>query len=204
MTIGAKKAALIALTCIIVGGAIDAVPVSGATADASKNSQLRVALRQLHNAATRVKRAAVMVVNDVGQRPAAVETGDPRFFDPSAAQIQKNANLWAQELAQYGPLEPPRKSWLDADMTHLQHWVSILAEDVAAITPDQQVVIGDTWAGIASASADMSKHLSELQTLTAGPKYDNLAIAKAALSVRDDAVRVEALYTAADKCVRKK
>lgn len=160
------------------------------------------ALKGIRNASARIKRSAVLVVNDVAQRKLAVETGDPRYIEPSDAQIEKNSRLWAQELAQLGPLEPPKKSWIDADMTHLKHWIDILNEDIKAMPSDQVTVMGPSWTEMTTLADNINKNFDRLQTLSAGPTYDNLAIASAALAIRDDVKKLDKPWQAAMKCVR--
>lgn len=138
----------------------------------------------MHDTALRVAHATLEVINDVGQRKLAVETGDPRAWTPSTHQIEKDTKLWADELAQLGGLEPPKKSWLDADMATLKRWVDVLNEEANAqgesCSPEVQ-----------STLADLNKSFATLQSLTAAPPYDNLKIAAAALNVRDAAKKID-------------
>jgi hypothetical protein len=146
-----------------------------------------------YNSAIRVVHATLMVINDVGQRRDAADPNDPRMWTPTAAQVQKDAKLWRNEIKQLGPLLPPKKSWLDADVASLQRWVEVLNKEVTAQ--------GDTCpAETTAALADLNKSFAELQTLSAGPTYDNLKIAAAALAVRDSAKKIQDC----SKSVRKK
>lgn len=158
-------------------------PVSAA---AAANTSFRVA-------AARLRRATLDVINDVEQRKVAVSTGDPRAIDPTDKQIEKDAKLWSQEFKLLGPLEAPKKSWLDADVADVQRWVQVLNDDVSALTPDQQTAMGDNWATVQSTMADVNSQLTQLQSLAAGPDYDNLKIAQTALQIRDDAKKLLSL-----------
>jgi len=136
---------------------------------------------KVYKAADRVMRATLQVISDVGQRQMAIETGDPRDWTPSDRQIDKDSKLWNAELARLGPLEPPKKAWLDADVSHLQRWVDLLNSEMGSATPT------DDMKGALDA---LNKSFTNLQTLSAGPAYDNLKIASAALSVRDQAKKI--------------
>jgi hypothetical protein len=145
-----------------------------------------------YSTAVRVAHATLQVINDVGQRREAADPNDPRIWTPSYTQVEKDAKLWKKEIQQLGPLETPKKSWLDADMATLQRWVDVLNKEVTA---QGSGCPAETTAAL----ADLNKSFADLQGLTAGPTYDNLKIAAAALSVRDQAKKIQSCSRSAKK-----
>jgi hypothetical protein len=153
-------------------------------------------MRQIHVTAGRLIRASLDVLNDVAQRPLAIETGDPLIWIPTSKQVEKDAKLWAKEMSLMGALEPPKKSWIDTDMSHVQRWVELLNSELNCIPASDQTAMGERWSDMSAALSDLNKQFAELQSLTAGPKYENLKIAQSALNVRDAARKLQKLSVA--------
>jgi hypothetical protein len=192
---------LAAVSCAVAGAiAFDAIAdakTNGGTATASKATATpkpakaakaaapRPTMAQVYRAADRVTRATLEVINDVGQRRMAFFTNDPRDWTPTTAQVDKDASLWKGELAQLGPLEPPKKSWLDSDMKTLQRAVDLVNNEVESLPATEQT--GQSWTDLTAAVSKMNASMKLLTPLTAGPPYDNLKIAEQTLAVRDAA-----------------
>jgi len=205
-----KGSAIVALSAAMISGLcvfnVCIVQVQAKTAAAVASSAVNstseswvVALKNLKNAATRVSKATADVINDVGQRKAVADIDDAVFFQPSNRQIDKNAALWSKRQSQLGPLETPRKSWLDSDMANLKRWVEVLNTDVDATPSASNPNAQAQWTEMNAIVKDLNKHFATLEGLTAGPTYDNLAIASAAFAVRDDVNRLEKPWKAATK-----
>lgn len=149
-------------------------------------------IKNVRDAGNRVRTAALDVITDVEQRKGAEITGDPRFLFTSDSK-ERDSKAWAQENQDLGPLEAPRKKWLDADIAHLDKWVGVLQSSVSDL-----IRANKQKTGMEAASAKMSKtmndlqdHLNKLHTLGAGPNYNNLAIGKAAFVIYDDVAALE-------------
>lgn len=175
-----------AVAGIIAFGANAEAKTSGGTSKADPAAaKLRPTMAHVYRAAERVRRATLEVINDVGQRKLAFFTDDPRDWTPTSAQVEKDAKLWKGELAQLGPLEPPKKSWLDADMNTLQRAVDLVNSEVEGLPADEQS--GQSWTELSGAVAKMNGAMKELAPLVAGPTYENLKIAEKTFEVRDAA-----------------
>lgn len=168
-----------------------------AIAAASANVDTRAALRTIRTAAMKIKRTTLEVINDVTQRKLLDETGDPLFFEPTDHQVEKDPSLWAKEQTNWSGIEPPRKSWLDADVKHLDHWVTALNSDIASVPAEKQTAMGEPWQQLQSLARDINSHTEQLKELSKGPNYDNTAIAKAALVIHEDLKKMEAPWKAA-------
>lgn len=149
-------------------------------------------LQSVRDAARRVRTSTLDVINDVEQRKGAAITGDPRFLFANENK-DRDLKAWAQQTQDLGPLEAPRKSWLDADVAHVDKWVGVLQTSVTDL-----IQSNGKKKGLEAASAQLSKvmqdvqsHLKQLHNLSAGPKYDNLAIGKAALVIHEDVAKLE-------------
>lgn len=171
-----------AVTQAKTGGAAGSKPTSKAVA------ALRPTMANVYRAAERVRRATLEVINDVGQRKMAFFTDDARDWTPTTSQVDKDAKLWKGEMAQLGPLEAPKKSWLDADMSTLQRAVDLVNNEVEALPPQEQT--GPNWSALSVALAKMNAGMKALAPLVAGPTYENLKIAEQVLDIRDAAKSV--------------
>jgi hypothetical protein len=187
---GAMTLSLLALVMAFqfANSPLPALGQPGTASDKAVHADLVTSLRRLKLASSRTQRALMSVINDVGQTPVAVDPGDPRFFEPSEHQIAEDPLMWEKDFAKFGAFEQPHKKWIDADMAHLKEWVDTLNTDMAqvAIPAAQQAGAAVDWDPMNAELKDINLHFTELQTLTQGPKYDNLAIAKAALAINSD------------------
>ncbi len=187
---------------IIVGSAVSAKPSSSeatstsmATSTTALTADSRSNLKNIKSAVGRVKKATLDVINDVTMRKLTDDEGDPLFFEPSDRQVDKDPSLFAKEGTSWSTVEAPRKSWLDQDVKATEHWVDALKTDVDALskasgaTPPVQVM--------QTVVKDMTDNLDKLKTLSGGPTYDNLSIAKAALAIHEDLKKLEAPWKTA-------
>jgi hypothetical protein len=173
--------------------ALDVPVLAAAKAPADGRSRLK----DIRTVAGRIKKTSLEVINDVTQRKLE-DQGDPIFFEPSDLQVDKNPQLWSKEVSNLGAVEAPRKSWLDADVKHLEHWVSALNDDINAQSANQNATSGP-WQDMQLVAKEMNEHLAQLKTLAQGPTYDNLAIARQALVIQEDLKKLETPWTEALK-----
>jgi hypothetical protein len=165
----------------------------------SAGTDLKTALLNIQKVSGKIKRTTEEVVNDVSQRKMADDTGDPLFFMPTEAQAEKDTKLWSAESANVGAVEAPRKSWLDADMSHLTCWINALNEAMNQVPADKQAAGGQSWQQLQAVVQDINDHMTRLKKLTAGPEYNNMDIAKATLSIHEDLKKLETPWKAALK-----
>jgi hypothetical protein len=151
-------------------------------------------LKNVSMLAHRLRRASLDVINDIEQRDMVV-TGEPELIQPIAMKDDDKAIGWAQKMEDLGPALPPKKSWLDTDVSNVAEIVNLLSADMSAVQlPDSQK---DSWNDLKAIVAEMKQHLQDLQAVSKGPKYDNLVIGKQALKIYDDVKRLEAPWKTA-------
>jgi hypothetical protein len=150
---------------------------------AAAGGSAQVTLRNISDAVRRVRSATLNVISDVEQRPL-TETGDPLFLD-APPDKPKDLAVWTKQQKDFGKLEAPKKSWLDADVAHLKKAIALLNSEMGSTGS------GDGWAQMNSVVNDINTHFKQLQQLSAGPKYDNIAIGGAALRIHDDVTKLE-------------
>jgi hypothetical protein len=186
-----------------LGGSIALAETTNTASPTSTVVDARTALKNVRTAASKIKRTSMEVMNDVTQRKLNDDEGDPIFFEPSNQQVEKDPTLFSKENSTLGNVEAPRKSWLDADLNHLDHWVTLLNEDLDAIPASGQTSIGEPYKQMRDIAQDINNHMRELSILTKGPRYDNLAIAKAAMAVYTGIQKMESPWKSAIKSAGK-
>jgi hypothetical protein len=160
-------------------------------------------LKNFRNAVSRIRNATLDIVNDIGQRKMAALSSDPLFIYPTQRQENKDPKLYLDEMKDdLGNLEAPKKSWLDADVAHLQKWIGVFNADVASMSKINNAGAAQPIKDISSVQSDINSHFKQLQTLTQGPKFDNLAIGAAALAIHDDVKKLEAPWKELTKALR--
>ena len=183
-------------------------PVSGepaaAAAESASQSTNQVAptspdaaLKSIRDAAHRLRKASLDVINDIEERDMVV-TGEPMLIQPIAMNDDDKPVGWAQKMEDLGPALPPKKQWLDMDVGNVGDLVTLIVQDVNAVTiPQYQSGLQGPWGDLKAVVQDMQTHYASLKELARGPKYDNIAIGKEALKIFDDVKRLEAPWKAA-------
>ena len=171
-TVARGRTTVLALAACLLAGLPSATNVSAAVS--------RETLTDVRDAAHRVQTAALDVVNDVEQRKLAPLEGDIAFIQPFEYKNTKSS-LWKAEMKKLGKIQPPKKSWLQADVAHLGNRISVLQSEVSGSSSPEMAAIMN----------DVQSHYSALQKLAAGPTFDNLAIGSAALDIYDDMPKLE-------------
>lgn len=144
-----------------------------------------VALKNIKDVVHRLRTATLDLINDIEQREMVV-TGSPDIMQPIAYDDQKPIG-WARQMIELGPALPPKKQWLDLDMAHISELLKLLQSDVQALAPgDGQSSASNDYNDLSTIMQDIQAHYQTLSELTKGPRYDNLAIGKAALAIYDD------------------
>lgn len=164
-----------------------------ASADDNQSASLpvEVALRNMKDAAHRLRTSVLDIINDVEQRDMVV-TGEPMIIQPIAYK-DRNSIGWAREMLELGPAQQPRKKWLAMDVGNVGELVELLQADFnnAAIPDNLATQTKDNWSEMKTVMQDVQNHYQTLQQLTQGPKYDNIEIGKAALAIYDDMAKLE-------------
>ncbi|MBI4533643.1 MAG: hypothetical protein HY711_06815 [Candidatus Melainabacteria bacterium] len=162
-------------------------------------------LKSIRDVINRLRSAALAVINDVEQRDMAV-VGEPMLIQPIAMKDDTHAIGWAQEMEDLGPALPPRKRWLDVDVSNVGELLQLLQSEVAAMVfpDDGQAQCKESLANVNSVVNDMLAHYQSLKELTKGPQYDNLAIGKQVLKIYDDAAAMEAPWKDLVKLIKNK
>lgn len=169
-----------------------------AAADAAPSNA--VSLSSIAEVIRRVRTATLDIINDVEQRKIAIGTGDPLFIEPPTRNHPQAAQVWAkQQRADLGKLQQPKPSWINADVAHLQHWIDMLNQELAATNSTSA-----SWTQIKAVSTDINNHFAQLKTLTAAPPYKNVEIGIAALQIHDDLKRLEKPWRDAVKSAQKR
>lgn len=179
---------------------------SAAQPPAKAHSQTEIALKDIRDAARRLRAAALDLISDVEQRSMVV-VGQPMIIEPSAAEDPQNKPLgWAEQAIDLGPALPPRKKWLDASLSHLGQIVTILSTDFAAaqIPSDQQSAVQTHWDEMKAVVQDIQSRYEKLKSLTQGPDFDNIAIGKEALGIYDDVAKLDKPWRQVVHILRKK
>lgn len=141
-----------------------------------------LAMKNVKDVVHRLRTATLDLINDVEQREMVV-TGTPDIMMPIAYDDQKPIG-WARQMLELGPALPPRKKWLDVDMSHVGELVKLLQSDI------NDLASVEGYDQLNSVMQDINNHYQTLTDLTKGPKYDNLAIGKAAVAIYDDLSRL--------------
>ena len=152
----------------------------------------QTSLKNIGHAARHIKEATLDIVNDVEQRKLAATAGDPLIDNPPVNNV-KDAQVWSQQMSEMGPLEQPKPQWLDADISHLEKWLTVLNDDFAgtAFGATQKDAAAATWNEMQATLRDINSHSKQLQELSVGPHFDNLEIGKAALRIHDDIAKLD-------------
>jgi hypothetical protein len=149
------------------------------------------ALKSISDVVHRVRQDALQVINDIEQRSMVV-TGEAELIRP-IAWADKDPVPWAQQMLELGPALPPHKKWLDTDVDNLGEAIQLLQEDIEALQfPDtQKDQATPAMSEMNTLMQDVQTQYKNLQGLSKGPKYDNIAIGKAALAIYDDMKKME-------------
>ena len=183
----------------------NAEPTNEASAKSSTQTNTRTSMKNIRSAASRIRLTVLDLISDVTMRKMSDDEGDPIFFEPSEKQVQKDPSLYSKEIGNWGSMgniEAPRKSWLDADMKHLEHWVMALNDDMSAVPTETQKLSADSWQKMQNVAQDINSSLMDLKSLTKGPNYENMAIAKAALKLNDQVKQLEEPWKTVMKALR--
>ena len=144
-------------------------------------------------------------MDDVEQRTMAV-VGEPMLIQPIPMKDDTHSVGWAQQMEDLGPALPPRKKWLDMDISNVGELLELLQSEVATmVLPENKQEQGkEPWSNVNSIVTAMQAHYQNLKELAKGPQYDNLAIGKEALQIYDDASAMEKPWQVLVKLVKSK
>ncbi len=156
-------------------------------------------LNNLRKSAMRIRTAALDILNDVEQRPMETSGSDPLFIVPPTYD-QKDSAIYLQDMKALGALEKPHKRWLDADMARLTSLLKLFNSEMDNIAESSST--SAQVGAMKLLGKDVDAHYTELQALTAGPNYDNLAIGAAAMRIYDDMAKLEKPWKETVKAVR--
>ncbi len=168
-------------------------PINAAAKTAQKEFHpADMQLKNVHDAARRLRSAALMLVNDVEQRDMVV-TGEPMIIQPIPMKDDKQAIGWAQQMEDLGPALPPRKKWLDVDMSSTGQLVALIQDEIGGIQlpAEKQDRLAAPWGELKALVQDTQSHYTNLQGMTNGPTYDNVKIGQEALAIYDDMGKLE-------------
>lgn len=183
---------LVAAVGLAHAGAL-AAPITAATKTAQQEFHpAELQIKHLSDAARRLRSAALMLVNDVEQRDMVV-TGEPMIMQPIPMKDDTHKIGWAQEMEDLGPALPPRKKWLDLDMSSAGQLLDLLQQDMEGtqFPAEKQDNLAGPWGEVKAIVQDAQAHYRSLKTLTQGPAYDNISIGKEALAIYDDMGKLE-------------
>jgi|GEM_PF-5224049 hypothetical protein len=168
-------------------------------------------LRDLGDSLKKLEHATTETVKEVNRHaPAPVNMQDivteqvlnPFMYDPWDPAL--NASL------RNGPLLPPRKKWLDFDVSQVAQVVGILQHEVSSLCPP--VSLSNTAKDsfkvelglMTEANGKIQTTSDQLKQLAQGPNYDNEKIGKAAHDIRTAARTLEECRKRAVKALAKK
>ena len=191
-----KSLCLLSFALLLAGawqpGAYSA-PVTAAAKTAQKEFHpADIQLKNVHDAARRLRSSTLMLVNDVEQRNMVV-TGEPEIIDPVPMKDDSHSIGWAQEMDDLGPALPPRKKWLDLDMSNTGQLLEVLQQDMDGVQfpAEKQTQLAGPWGQLKGLVQEAQTHYSNLQSLTKGPGFDNIKIGKEALAIYDNMGKME-------------
>jgi len=168
-------------------------------------------LRDLADSLRKLDHAATETVKEVNRHaPAQVNMQDvvteqvlnPFMYDPWDPAL--NASL------RNGPLLPPRKKWLDFDVSQVAQVVGILQHEVSSLCPPVSMsnTARDSFKVelglMTEANGKIQSTSDQLKQLAQGPNYDNEKIGKAAHDIRTAARTIEECRKRAVKALSKK
>ncbi|MBX9950319.1 MAG: hypothetical protein K2Y39_14215 [Candidatus Obscuribacterales bacterium] len=168
-------------------------------------------LRDLADSLRKLDHATTETVKEVNRHaPAQVNMQDvvteqvlnPFMYDPWDPAL--NASL------RNGPLLPPRKKWLDFDVSQVVQVVGILQHEVSSLCPPVSMsnTARDSFKVelglMTEANGKIQSTSDQLKQLAQGPNYDNEKIGKAAHDIRTAARTIEECRKRAVKALSKK
>jgi len=168
-------------------------------------------LRDLGDSLRKLEHAATETIKEVNRHaPAQVNMQDivdeqvlnPFWYDPFNPGL--NAAL------RNGPLLPPRKKWLDIEVSGVGQVVSILQREISALSPP--IALSTTAKDsfkvevglMTEANSKIQSSNDELKQLAQGPNYDNDKIGKVAHEIRTNAKTIDECRKRAAKALVKK
>lgn len=168
-------------------------------------------LRDLGDSLRKLEHAATETIKECNRHaPAPVNMQDivteqvlnPFMSDPFNPAL--NASL------RTGPLLPPRKKWLDIDVSQVRQVVGILQHEVSALSPP--IALSNTAKDsfkvevglMTEANNKIQASSDQLKLLAQGPNYDNDKIGKTAHDIRTSAKTIEECRKRAAKALLKK
>lgn len=168
-------------------------------------------LRDLGDSLRKLEHAATETIKECNRHsPAPVNMQDivteqvlnPFMYDPFNPGL--NASL------RTGPLLPPRKKWLDIDVSQVAQVVGILQHEVSALSPP--VALSNTAKDsfkveiglMTEANNKIQTSNDLLKQLAQGPTYDNDKIGKTAHDIRTSAKTIEECRKRAAKALFQK
>lgn len=167
-------------------------------------------LRDLADGVKKLDHAATETIKEVNRHSAAQINNDdivnefvmnPFGYDPWDPAL--NASL------RNGPLLPPRKKWLDIDVSQVAQTASILQQEIRALSPPVTLSTSskDSFkveTGLMTeSSGKIQSSCDALKQLAQGPNYDNEKIGKAAHDIRTSARTIEECRKRAVKALAK-
>lgn len=164
-----------------------------------------VSLKSVREVVNRLRWAALTVIDDVEQRNMAI-AGESMLIQPIPMADDTHAVGWAQKMEDLGPALPPRKKWLDIDVSNVGELLELLQSEVATMVfpEEKQGEVKESWTNVNSIVGEMQAHYQSLKELAKGPQYDNLAIGKEALQLYDDATAMEKPWQSLVKLIKSK
>ncbi len=168
-------------------------------------------LRDLGDSLRKLDHAATETVKEVNRHaPAPIGMQDivaeqivnPFGYDPWDPAL--NASL------RTGPLLPPRKKWLDIDVSQVGQVAGILQQEVTSLCPP--VAMSNTAKDsfkvelglMTEANGKIQDATNQLKQLAQGPNYDNDKIGKTAHDIRTSAKTIEECRKRAVRALAKK
>lgn len=168
-------------------------------------------LRDLGDSLRKLEHAATETIKECNRHaPAPVNMQDivneqvmnPFMYDPFDPALEASLRK--------GPLLPPRKKWLDIDVSQVAQVVGILQHEVSALSPP--VALSNTAKDsfkvevglMTEANNKIQTSNDQLKQLAQGPSYDNDKIGKTAHDIRTAAKTIEECRKRAAKALLQK
>ena len=173
------------------GGSAATPSASPGSVEKSQLSQSAIALKDMRDVLRRLHRAALDLISEVEQRDMVV-VGQPELIQPIPSKGDPHPGTM-EEMITLGDALPPRKKWLDITMSEIEKMVALLKQERAAIEiqPDKQTAAAAPLKELDDLLTNIDSQVNQLKTLTAGPKYENIAIGKQGLAIFEETRKVE-------------
>lgn len=151
-------------------------------------TNLETSLKEVSTTMKHLKRGAWDMFVEV-QRQNMVCVGEPDVIGPIVIPAIPSPS----GLVALGGYLPPRKKWLDYLNQQIDYLSKLVQTDINALTlpPDASDTAKTEWQALKDTLSQLPTDVSNLASVTQGPKYDNMEIAKAAQIIEDHVARME-------------